>query len=238
MRSEIYKDHYEFEWEHRSYLSRSLNVPIAVSTIIGSAAAVMIQKFPYQAGFFSYFFIVLVAVSVLSIALAAFFLFKAFVGYECARVPTPLTLKSHYDELNAWHKKYGDGESAAEKKFEESFDIRLGEATEKNAANNKRKSGYLYRCNAALALSLLFLAFSAVPYIYTNINHQDKTYNVRLVSDKAKYPSRGQEMNIPEEDEPTKDEDRPAEPTMPPNENIKEHNVRPETNRPSDKEDD
>ncbi|WP_156962608.1 hypothetical protein [Salinisphaera hydrothermalis] len=45
-------------------------------------------------------------------------------------------------------------------------------------------------------------------------------------------------MNIPEEDEPTEDKDRPAEPTMPPNENIKEHNVRPKTNQPSDKEDD
>ncbi|WP_156962609.1 hypothetical protein [Salinisphaera hydrothermalis] len=102
-----------------------------MSTIIGSAAAVMIQKFPYQVGFFTYFFIVLVAVSVIFIALAALFLFKAFVGYEYARVPTPLTLKCHYDKLNAWHKKYGDGESAAERKFEESFNIRLGEATEK-----------------------------------------------------------------------------------------------------------
>ena len=66
---------------------------------------------------------VLVAVSVIFIALAALFLFKAFVGYEYARVPTPLTLKCHYDKLNAWHKKYGDGESAAERKFEESFNI-------------------------------------------------------------------------------------------------------------------
>ena len=48
MKQNIYKDHYQFEWDHRAHLTSFLNIPIAVTTVMGGAVTVMAQKFPYE----------------------------------------------------------------------------------------------------------------------------------------------------------------------------------------------
>ncbi len=227
MRAEYFKDHYEFEWQHRAYLSNAVNLPLAVGTLLGSAAAVMGQKFPYQNDYWTFAFLGLIVSSVLCMAYAAFCLWRSFVGYKYKRTPTPLVLKSYYDELLQWHQSHKNGEVSADQRFEDYFNERLAQAAEVNADNNKKKSGYLYQCNATLGIAAFLLALSVAPYLVQSNRQGETTYTVRIVKDErmeeSSVPDDPETPEPPEEAQPT-----PPEPTMPPNEDIREHEIRPE----------
>jgi hypothetical protein len=233
MKRDIYKDHYQFEWDHRSHLTSALNVPIAVATVIGSALAVMAQSFSYQANLTTYLFVVLIVLSVASIVVAVFFLFRALHGYEYQRTPTPAVLKKYYDDLVQWHESNGSDSLTAENEFDEYFHQKIAEAVENNATNNKRKSGYLYRTNLTLAISLLFVGLSSIPFLVRTVTAGDKVYSIRVLE----IPSLNKEIRaMPNNDQdqrthPTNQQPAvpPAKPVPPPNEFIKEHTVPPST---------
>lgn len=232
MKHEIYKDHYQFEWDHRSHLTSALNIPIAASTVLGGAVTVMAKSYPYEKAIITYVFIGALLLAVACIALSIVFLFKAFHGYQYKRIPTPLALKLYYDGLLAWHTQYDNGKESADPRFEEYFNERVAEATEVNALNNKNKSAYLYRCNTALAVAVLFMAVASAPYLIATINEKEKTYSVNVISMPAVVGNHKKETAVMPDNEPqpTTSEappEPPPEPVMPPNENIKEHVVEP-----------
>lgn len=226
MKPELFHEHYKFEWEHRSYLSSSMNVPIAVATILGSAITVMVQKYPYEMSLASGLFVFFIILVVIGVLIGAYFLSRAFIGYKYQRVPTPLKLSEHYEKLLVWSEKKQDGKLIADAAFEKHFLERLGQATEINADNNKAKSGYLYRCNVSLALALVFLALAAVPYIITMTVKQDEIYSVRIISELS---TSSEDIVMGGEDDNENDQrpEEPSEPVMPPNEDIREHEVKP-----------
>jgi hypothetical protein len=233
MNRDIYKEHYQFEWDHRTHLTSSLNIPIAVATVIGSALAVMVQSFSYQADLTTNLFIVLIVLSATSIVVAIFFLFRALHGYEYQRIPTPSVLKNYYDGLVQWHESNGSDSLTAKKEFNKYLHQRYAEAVEKNSINNKRKSGYLYRTNLTLAISLLFVGLSSAPFLVRTVTAGDKVYSIRVLE----IPSLNKELRaMPNNDQnqrtpPTNQQ--PAVPTPkpvpPPNEFIKEHTIPPST---------
>ena len=238
MKPEIYKDHYQFEWDHKSHLTSALNIPIGVATVIGGAIALMVKKYPYHQDFNTIGFVALISFSALLIVIAAYYLFKALHGYQYQRIPTPKTLKTYYDDLLQWHESYGNGKQAAEEEFNEYFHQRMAEAVDVNAHNNKSKSGYLYRTNVLLAISLLFVAFSSVPFLVKTIAARDQVHSIRIVEmpelSKEKIAMPDDDQNDQNEQTTTTDqtpEAPPAKPTPPPNENIKEHVVPPTTEK-------
>lgn len=231
MKSDIYKDHYQFEWDHRSHITSALNVPIAVATVIGGAITVMAQKFPYSNEVITWFFVPLPSLGAISIIVSAVFLFKAFHGYQYQRIPTPQTLRNYYDKLVEWHNQYGNGKADADKEFDDYFHKRMAEATEINARNNKAKSAYLYRTNTSLAVSLLFVAIASVPFLIKTVAAGEKIQLVKIVElpipveEKKTMPDNDQNQQTQTTDQVP--EAPPPKPTPPPNENIKEHEVPP-----------
>lgn len=181
MKSEIYKEFYDFEWDHRSHLTSAVNIPIAGATVVGGGIAVMIQGFSYSNNHSTKIFIICAVLAILCFIGVLYFIFKAFHGYTYERISTPLTFKKYYDELLEWHNRYGDGKSSADVRFEYHFNNRLAEAAEVNALNNKNRSAYLYRANAVLALCLLFAVFAAAPYLVTKIDKPEKTYSIKII---------------------------------------------------------
>lgn len=231
MKIDIYKDHYQFEWDHRSHLTSALNIPIAVTTVIGGALTIMIQSFLYHNDLATYFFIGLNVLTIISIVLAVFFVFKSLHGYKYQRIPTPKKLKKHYDDLVKWHVTYGDGMADAKKEFKQSFHEGMAEAVEINAHNNKSKSAYIYRANVALATSLLFLAFSSVPFLVKTVGENEKIHLVRIIE----MPQTKKEVHTMTEDDQAEQPETtvnlptapPPKPTFPPNEQLKEHKIPP-----------
>lgn len=228
MKSDIYKEFYQFEWDHRSHLTSALNIPIAGATIVGGGIVVMIQGVPYTANITTSIFVLFSAIAVLCLLGVLLFIFKAFHGYKYKRIATPLTFTEYYKELLAWHTKYGQGKASADERFEEYFNQRLAEAAEVNAQNNKNRSAYLYRANASLALCLLFMVFSSVPYLIIKVEVPEKIYSIKIVEP---IQTLNKELFMPENEENqtqnqnSTPEPPPPEPTPPRNEDIKEYGI-------------
>jgi hypothetical protein len=235
MDPKIYKDHYEFEWNHRSYLTSALNIPIAVATVLGSAEVVLLQKFPFYQDITTYIFVFLWVCSICFLISALIFLFKAIHGYTYQRIPTPSMLKSHYEELKAWWERNGGTEKDAEKDHDDFFYKRMEEAIEKNATNNKNKSAYIAKSNRSLILALIFLAVSSVPYSIKTINKPQKIIKVELVNIST---NKQQEIQMPDEDDNQKPVNVAPEsdpkPEGPPNQEIREDKTTPQANTEED----
>ena len=225
MKPELYEKHYEFEWNHRTYLSSAQNVPIGVMSLLGGALTILIQKFPYGNNLETIIYVALISISILLFAIAIYFLFRAIIGYEYKRVATPLKLKEHYEKLLEWWQKHGDGgEAEAQKDLEEFVYQKMAEATEVNAKNNRDKSHFLYKTNKFLAISFLFLALSAIPYLFETINKDESTYKVDIVKpiilQKEVVQMADQDRDTTQR--PPKSDPPPPKPEGPPNENIRE----------------
>jgi hypothetical protein len=232
MDTQIYKEHYQFEWEHRSYLVAALNIPIGVITILGGGTVAMVQSYAYSSNLWSFAFIGFIGFAIISMGVASLFLFRAFSGYSYQRIPTPLKLDAHYKALLKWHSEVGHRSDEAEKDFDDEYHMRLAEAAEVNAGNNKRRSAFLYNCNTSLAISLCFIVLAAVPFMYQRISnrHQISPYRVEIVSPvELKQTELAMTKNESPKQEPEKSElpPTPAKPTMPPNESVKEHVIPP-----------
>jgi len=72
MDPKIYKEHYEFEWNHRAYLTSALNIPIAVATVLGSAEIVLLQTIPISQRYYDLY---------IFISLVIFYRFSNFSSY-------------------------------------------------------------------------------------------------------------------------------------------------------------
>ncbi|MCI5141623.1 MAG: hypothetical protein D3909_07820 [Candidatus Electrothrix sp. ATG1] len=230
MNPDLYEKHYEFEWNHRAYLSSAQNIPIAVMSIVGGVLAVLIQKFPYSSGWETKLFIFLVSLAVLFLILSIIHLFKAIIGYQYERIATPLKLEQHYNELLEWWLEHGGGGEKEAREDHEKFILkRIAEATETNAKNNKTKSLFLYKTNVLLAVTFVSLSLASVPYLIKTVNKSDKTYKVELIKTpqeiitERKMTEKGQDttQQKPQNDPP------PPKPEGPPNEYIKEDVARP-----------
>ncbi len=225
MNSDLYEKHYEFEWNHRAYLSSAQNIPIAVMSIVGGALAVLIQKFPYSTGWETKLFIVFIFLAVLFLIFSIIQLFKAIVGYQYERIATPLKLEKYYDELLEWWVKHGDGgEKEAGEDHQKYVLKKIAEATEANANNNKTKSLFLYKTNILLAVTFVFLALSSVPYLVKTVNKSDKVYQIKLIEPKKEKIT---EIKMAEEEQNSSQQEPqsdppPPKPDGPPNELIKE----------------
>ena len=187
MNPDLYEKHYEFEWNHRAYLSSAQNIPIAVMSIVGGALAVLIQKFPYSSGWETNIFIIFISLAILFLVLSIVHLFKAIIGYQYERIATPLKLEQYYYELLEWWKKYGGGGEKEAREDHQKFILKkIAEATETNAKNNKTKSLFLYKTNVLLAVTFIFLSLASVPYLVKTVNKSDNVYKVELIKSTQK----------------------------------------------------
>jgi hypothetical protein len=230
LKQEIYKEHYQFEWDHRSHLAAAINLPIAGITVVGGAVAAMVLGFSFSKGTLTSCFVVLAALTAVSLLASVVFLFRSILGYQYQRIATPRKLKEHYDSLSSWHATYGKGLENVEAEFEANFNERLAEAAEVNAANNIRKSAFLHWANLSVAIALSLATVTCVLYLVDTLNRTAPAYSVKIVEpvtldfEENRMSNAETDESVPVERMP---DFVPPKPVAPPNENIKEHVVVP-----------
>ncbi|MCP4746836.1 MAG: hypothetical protein GY874_11965 [Desulfobacteraceae bacterium] len=226
MDSKIYKDQYEFEWNHRSHLTSALNIPIAVATLLGGALVTLFQKFPFAKDIPTYLFSAFALFSTISLVTAVIFIFRAVRGYKYQRIPTPTNIKKHYNDLKDWWSRNNGSEKDAQKDLNDYINERLSEAVERNSVNNKNKSAYIYKTNSALISSLVFIALCTMPYLVRTINNISNTVKVEIINPEFTLLQKEEKImndndNNPSNEKPNDD----PKPTGPPNQEIKEDKV-------------
>lgn len=232
MTPDIYREQYQFEWEHRNYLMSSTNLSIAVIAIIGGGLVTVGRVYDFSGSTGSYVVGGLLSLSLTSLVFATFFVFRAMRGYLYQRVPLPSNLERWRTELTEWHSEFGLT-SDVEAEFFDGYITKMCEAIEANAANNMNKSAQLHRANQATGLAAILLIIPAILFVVQDHTLESGPQKVEIISGSIRVLG---ESAMPTENEPKeKPESQPAapppKPPPPQNEFIKEDQVKPETRK-------
>jgi hypothetical protein len=130
------------------------------------------------------FFILFLGLSVFSILISIYFLFKAYYGYTYQYIPLSTDLKKYEDELYTYYLDSGKDKQEAKKLTEEDVKLFLVKAfvntTANNMRQNERKLKFLRITGWSLSAVLLTALLAFIPYSY-GLNN-DNTEKVKITN--------------------------------------------------------
>jgi hypothetical protein len=180
MKEDLYKDRYDFEWNHRSHILGVTNVCIVAATIVGSSLVAEAQSFDYGSHY-KILFISIWGLSVIALIAGLYFICRALIGYGYSHLATPGQLEKYYRQLKKWCEDNKLPEEKATEKLNDHILQKMSEAVEVNLENNKKKSAYNQKSIISVFISLLFLACSAPPYLLAK-NGKEEVQQIEVVS--------------------------------------------------------
>lgn len=183
MHSDLYREMYKFEWEQKTHLVTSVNIPIFGIVTISTVLATIAIGFPYSASCCATIFntAAVLAFGLVLLALICVFLSLLFVEYK--KMPSPVALRNHYKALLEWHLKNGHTEGDAQKDFSDAFDERITKAAEENGRKNRFRGNCIYLAGVFLCCALAPLAVAGSLYVSASISQSDKIHKVQIVAE-------------------------------------------------------
>lgn len=181
MKSEIYRQLYDFEMAQRDHLIAAVNIPIIAITALGSALVAMALGFPYSRSIATALFVSCSATAAVALLVAIANAFRSILGYEYARTTSPKTWQKYYDSLLDLYAGRADQHQLADSAFERAFNQRLSEATDVNKGNNRLRGHRIILANLSTVIALSLLAVAGVSYVIASAAHKEHVYEVRIV---------------------------------------------------------
>jgi len=179
------KDRYDYELQRKEQLTTSLTLPVTALAIIGSGVVGMARSFSFKDERLSWFFVVLVVLDVVAIAICLVYLARMYHRQTYRYLPFLQALsdwelkyakaKSDYDEWRSEYKQWTDfvESSGGEVPAETGLPIppvdpsvlileRVIDAADHNSENNNRRSGLLWWARIWLFVALSVAALSGI----------------------------------------------------------------------------
>ncbi len=179
MKYEIYKERYEFEWNHRTHLMDATNISIAATAIVGSGLVAQVQSFKYLNLWLLVFFMLFIFASSICLLVSIYCIYKSISGFRYAHIATPNQLNSHYNLLKNWCIENNRDINEADILLQDFITEKTGEAIEHNLENNKFKSAHNQRSIIATFLSLALLIVATVPYLASVLTADPNTQDIK-----------------------------------------------------------
>ena len=161
----FFKELYFKEVDKRYSIFSSLNIPMAIITIIATAIFYIISNFDFKNSLTSsLIFLVLIAASVSMLMIAILFLIKAFgyftKDYSYQEISYPNDLIKWYNELLEYYDKKED----AELYFENAVLDKIMTTTTINMVINENKHRFLFKSIKFIVLSFILTIFALIPF--------------------------------------------------------------------------
>ena len=170
-RNRLYKEQYDFEWSHRSYLLGMTNFCMIAAIIVGTTMVAEAQSFNYEAGFATALaFVSGLTGSFAFLSTAVFCICMALVGREYRHLPTLAQLEDYYSETKQRRKDNGATDESHDAEFERFLNGRIIEATDANSNTNKEREYFVQKAIVSIISSLPFLMVSSIAYVLSKIN--------------------------------------------------------------------
>jgi hypothetical protein len=182
MKSEIYRDLYNFEMEQRGHLIDAANIPIVAITVLGGGLITMMMGFPYRPGGLQLGFMISSGIAAAALTVAIWGVFRSFIGYEYERPASPHIWQKHYEGLVKHYASKVNAAARADAEFERAFNARLADATDTNRANNRRRGNAIAMANISGAIALAALAFAGIFYVVATHGEKPPIHEIRIVS--------------------------------------------------------
>lgn len=181
MNSELYREMYKLEWEQKTHLVSSVNIPIFGVVTLSTVLATIALDFPYSNSPLTMAFTVAIVVSVVLILFALGFIFWSLLSVEYLKMPSPVKLREHYKVLLKWSLENGYTAADAQNDFSDAFDEHIAKAAEENGKRNKFRGSCIYFASLFLACALIPLAIAGAIYVSESIDKPDKIHKVQII---------------------------------------------------------
>jgi hypothetical protein len=178
MKTEFFKERYDFELTLRDQLSERTSTPLTVITALGGALVFFIHNYPFSGDCWTALFVLLLAAFGLALFVGIYSIFEANIAGQYKAVADGSELMDWYDNLL---KHYEKDEAKANAEFERGICERYHDATKVNAQVNARKVKALARANWALACAAALALLTSVPYLVSLASKEDKPMKIEIV---------------------------------------------------------
>lgn len=218
---DFYQQHYFHEADRKDQLNNAIAFPTGIVSVVGGAVAILAKELDYPYGTSENIQIILLVVTVFLIIVAIFFLAKSYWGYAYKHMPWPEEISKYRKELFDYYVSVGNqvaqSEVMAERDVASYIGAEYASNASMNAANNDKKSADLFRANGFMIASVVFVLFSAVPYVMNTAIQPQEVQKIELVNLKeimmnVNTPSNQNTPPVP-----------PVKPSPPPSRVIREH---------------
>lgn len=223
---ELFKDAYEFEHQRKDTINSRLSLAYTALIVIIGAISYFINNIKFTCiNKLEVLFFVLLAVLLIILAFAFYYLFRCLFFYKYRYVAKPDLIDKYLSQLRDYNEKLSNPINISEK-MEGFLKSQYIDAASKNRANNNIKNGYFIRAIRSIFLALIVLAFLSIPYYALKIMESTNTVyvNVTNLQEISKMLSDEQEKDYEDTSIP-ESEPEPIEPTPPPVEDITEADV-------------
>ena len=163
-RNKLYKEQYDAEWNHRSHLLGMTNFCMVAATVIGTALVAAAQNFDYTPEHSTFFFVLLLLASLVTLAVSFYYIGRALIGKDYKYLPKPKQLEDYHAEIAAWTKQKGS-KTGPDAEFEQNLQEMIATAASANFDTNRAKAFFVQRALTNISWSLVLLATAAVPYL-------------------------------------------------------------------------
>jgi hypothetical protein len=176
---EFIRKQYDHEVQRQGELVSSLSLPFGILTVLGSAAASMIQGFSYTITRWTEVFYGLAGLDVVAFVIAVLLLIRAFFGQTYEYLPRLSDLNAYHQGLVAYYVGQGHTEVAAKQLTDQEFETYLAgkmiQAATRNAISNDGKSASRHDGNRFIFVVLALTGLMIIPYAW------DKRYAVAKI---------------------------------------------------------
>jgi len=159
----LFEKLYQAELDRRNALQGETSLPLGILALLGSGLIVLLKEYESDGGVLDALFWGAFACASLSYVLAIYMLVRSFYGYVYRHLPFPSELRRYRDRLREHHRATGTP-YLADREFEEFLEHNLMEAADRNTEHNLKRVTYLHKTNRAIIITLVAVAFTAVPY--------------------------------------------------------------------------
>lgn len=167
---EFYQKQYFFELERRQELNSSLSISIGVVSLLIGAIFYLISNFIYHYFILSYFFIVFIVCSIVSILFVIFFLISAYWNYTYRYISDTEIIREYENKLINYYEsiKKEDITNLVNKEINDMLIRKYSASATYNAKNNAKKSVNIHRSNTAIVILVICMFFACLLF-FVNI---------------------------------------------------------------------
>jgi len=219
---QFFKDAYEFEHQRKDALNARLSLIFTALIVIIGAMTYFINNINFTPiNILKIIFFIPLAITLILIALAFYFLYKCLFSFKYRYVSRPNKIINYITKLEIYNEKSSKS-IGINKKIESLLNLQHSDSASKNRANNKIKNGYFIRALRAIFVASVFVGLSAIPYYIIKVGEPKKIVYVNVKN----FSEISQMLNGKETYQNTSDpEPEPIEPTPPDTEDINEADV-------------
>lgn len=181
MHIEFYRSQYDFEFDQRTHLGSSVNIPVTAATFLFGGLAALSMRFDFTCELSTFFFSAAAVGASISLVMTIYFIFRSLLGYEYEKLPAPSALRSHHQSLIDWHLQHNSTREAAEVDFQEYLSSKLSQAAERNSENNINRGSYIYMATFSIAVSVVLILIAASVFLYENVDSGNSPQKVEII---------------------------------------------------------